>query len=128
MRDIKITCLSKRKMPFVSTSRRYESAIVNVRVRTRGSDECGVCLCDLCADDACEKTAAETTCCFHAMCCACVAKLVSVCACHPGCKELVFTCPFCRRMSRADAVTMFMSTKGRCDTCQLPPTPVESID
>lgn len=99
---------------------RFFNGFVDVRVRTREDigDECGVCLSAFCEVEQCNKSGVETTCCLQGICTACVAKLAMRCSCAPDCRQIIFTCPFCRSMSRASALDVFLGTKKTCKSCK----------
>ena len=103
-----------------SSTRVYDRAVVNVRVRTREDvgEDCGVCLAPFCEDDACYKTCVQTTCCLQGMCAGFAAKLVTRCTCTDECRQIVFPCPFCRSIARITAFDAFIGTKRACKACK----------
>lgn len=107
-------------MPNVSRTRRYNSAFVNVRVRTEDDYgvECPICLRGWCADDACNRTNTQTNCCFQFMCAACASKISMICKCEEDCTAVIMICPFCRNISKTAASTLFASTKRPCKKCR----------
>jgi hypothetical protein len=118
-------------MPNVSNTRRYNSAFVNVRVRTTDDigSECGICLKEWCEDDACNRTMTQTKCCIQGACSACITKISMICKCEDNCPNVIFICPFCRNLSKVEPVTLFLGTKRPCKKCRdndNPPAVVES--
>lgn len=107
-------------MPNVSRTRRYNSAFVNVRVRTEDDYgvECPICLRGWCADDTCNRTNTQTNCCFQFMCAACASKISMICKCEEDCTAVIMICPFCRNISKTAASTLFASTKRPCKKCR----------
>lgn len=107
-------------MPNVSRTRRYNSAFVNVRVRTEDDYgvECPICLRGWCADDVCNRTNTQTNCCFQFMCAACASKISMICKCEEDCTAVIMICPFCRNISKTAASTLFASTKRPCKKCR----------
>lgn len=122
-------------MPHISRSHRYNSAFVNVRVRTSDDygEDCPVCMRSWCADDACNRTCIQTACCFQFFCANCVTKISQKCNCEEGCKNVVFICPFCRNISKTETVALFVGNKRPCKKCKdadvkVAPSPEETND
>ena len=121
-------------MPNVSRTRRYNSAFVNVRVRTEEDmgDECGICLRPWCADDVCSRTSSQTNCCLQFICSSCTVKISLRCTCENDCPNVIYICPFCRNISKAEPVTLFLGAKRACKKCRdsdnehVADTPVEN--
>lgn len=108
-------------MPLVSNTRRYTgNTFVNVRVRTDEEigNECGVCMYAWCEDDSCGKSIVQTSCCFQGMCASCVVKMSMRCKCTDDCDQVVFICPYCKTLSRADSRTIFLGYKRTCKKCR----------
>ncbi len=107
---------------------RFFNGFVDVRVRTREDvgDECGVCLSAFCDSEQCNKSAVETSCCLQGICAACFSTLATRCSCAPVCRQIIFTCPFCRAMSRASALDVFLGIKKTCKSCKENVDPVNT--
>lgn len=107
-------------MPNISRTRRYNSAFVNVRVRTEDDYgvECSICLRGWCTADVCNRTNTQTNCCFQFMCAACASKISMICKCEEDCTAVIMICPFCRNISKTAASTLFASTRRPCKKCR----------
>lgn len=107
-------------MPNVSRTRRYNSAFVNVRVRTEEDmgDECGICLRSWCMEDICCRTSSQTNCCFQFLCSSCTVKMSLRCTCDENCPNVIYICPFCRNISKSEPVTLFLGAKRVCKKCR----------
>lgn len=107
-------------MPNISRTRRYNSAFVNVRVRTQEDfgDECPICLRTWCSEDACNRTMVQTNCCFQFLCAACATKISMICRCEDDCPNIVYICPFCRNITKTVSSTLFVGAKRPCKKCR----------
>jgi hypothetical protein len=115
-------------MPHISRSHRYNSAFVNVRVRTSDDfgDECPICMRGWCADDMCSRTMIQTNCCFQFLCANCVTKLSQICKCEDSCNNVVFICSFCRNISKTEPVALLVGNKRHCKKCKESDTRIPS--
>ena len=107
-------------MPSIANTRRYNNTFVNVRVRTDEEigSECGVCFYNWCEDDMCGKSIVQTSCCFQGLCASCVTKMSMRCKCTDDCDQVVFICPYCKTLSRADSRSIFLGHKKPCKKCR----------
>lgn len=81
--------------------------------------ECAICTHVICADDRCSLASTRLSCCDQDICCGCFVKILRRCRCTADCRAVVGTCPFCREMCRADAVSIFMARQSvKCRNCR----------
>lgn len=99
-------------------------AIIEVSIPMRYFDatsddpDCAICAEPVCPSGECAKSATDLTCCDQSMCCGCFSKLLRRCRCTQTCAAVVGTCPFCRNMCRADALSAFLAQRGPCRDCR----------
>jgi len=99
-------------------------AIIEVSIPMRYFDEdsddvdCPICAHAVCPDDQCVNTPVKLSCCEQIMCCGCFSKILKRCRCSVDCQAVVGSCPFCRDMCRADAISIFLALHKPCRACR----------
>ena len=101
-------------------------AIIEVSIPMRYFDEarddvdCPICAHAVCPEARCRLSQVTLSCCEQVMCCGCFSQILKRCRCSAECQAVVGSCPFCRDMCRAEAVSIFLSRVQPCRKCKKP--------